>query len=144
MPAPHCRDGSCRYVRAKFSSGPSSTGLHAVVWLVETKPSLKIDCFDVDNGLKNIIFRNKTFLFFKIESWNFQHLFETEFRETSQNFNSIRQPIEKMKITIVWISCMSWNLWGSTKFYFKQILKVSAFYLEKQKSFIPKNNIFRP
>ena len=51
-------------------------------------------------------FRNKTFLFFKIESWNFQHLFEKEFCETSQNFNSIRQPIEKMKITIVW---MSWN-----------------------------------
>ena len=29
-------------------------------------------------------------------------------------------------------------LWGFTKFFFKQILKVSAFYLEKQKSFIPK------
>ena len=33
-------------------------------------------------------FRNKTFLFFKIESWNFQHLFENKFHETSQNFNS--------------------------------------------------------
>ena len=30
------------------------------------------------------IFRNNTFLFFKIENWNFQHLFEKEFRETSQ------------------------------------------------------------
>ena len=30
----------------------------------------------------------KTFLFFKIESWNFQVQFEIEFRETSQNFNS--------------------------------------------------------
>ena len=29
------------------------------------------------------------------------------------------------------------------KFYFKQMLKVSAFYLEKQKSFIPKKN-FKP
>ena len=29
-------------------------------------------------------------MFFKIESWNFQHLFEKEFRETSQNFNSFR------------------------------------------------------
>ena len=28
-------------------------------------------------------------------------------------------------------------LWGFTKFNFKQMLKVSAFYLEKQKSFIP-------
>ena len=34
-------------------------------------------------------------MFFKIESWNFQHLFEIEFRETLQNFNSIRQPIKK-------------------------------------------------
>ena len=34
------------------------------------------------------------------------------------------------------------TLWGFTKFIFKQILKVSAFYLEKQKSFIPKKNIF--
>ena len=51
-----------------------------------------------------------------------------EFRETSQNFNSIRQPIEKMKIKI------AETLRGFTKFYFK----VSAFYLQKQKSFIPK------
>ena len=34
-----------------------------------------------------------------------------------------------MKIKIVW---MSWN------FFFTQMLKVSAFYLEKRKSFIPK------
>ena len=81
--------------------------------------------------------RNKTFLFFKIESWNFQHLFEKAIRETSQNLNSIRQLIEKMKITIVWISWMSWNFvrfheiqfqtdtesfnflsWKTKKFYF--------------------------
>ena len=29
-------------------------------------------------------------------------------------------------------------LWGFTKFFFQKMLKVSAFYLEKQKSFIPK------
>ena len=58
---------------------------------------------------KFYFFRNKTFLFFKIESWNFQQLFEKEFRETSQNFNSIRQPIEKIKINIFWMSWMSWN-----------------------------------
>ena len=34
-----------------------------------------------------IFFRDKTFLFFKIESWNFQHLFEIKNHETSQNFN---------------------------------------------------------
>ena len=36
-------------------------------------------------------FRNKTFLFVKIENWNFQHLFDLEFRETSQNFSSFEQ-----------------------------------------------------
>ena len=44
-----------------------------------------------------------------------------------------------MKITNVWISGMSWVF---KKFYLKKMLKVSAFYLEKQKSFIPKKNIF--
>ena len=75
---------------------------------LELKPSLKIGsvnkaffCFDIDNGLKNVFFKNKTFMFFKVESLNFQHRFENEFRKTSQNFNSIRQPIEIMKITIV-------------------------------------------
>ena len=33
-------------------------------------------------------------------------------------------------------------LWGFTKSNSKQVLKVSAFYLEKQKSFIPKKNFF--
>ena len=47
--------------------------------LIETK----LFGFDIDNGFKNIFFRNKTFLFFKKESRNFQHMFETEFRETS-------------------------------------------------------------
>ena len=52
-------------------------------------------------------------MFFKIESWNFQHLFEKAFGETSQNFNSIRQLIEKFEIKIVWISWMSWNFAAS-------------------------------
>ena len=39
-------------------------------------------------GLKNIFFMNKTFLFFKLESWNFQVQFEIKIRESSQNFNS--------------------------------------------------------
>ena len=78
-------------------------------------------------------------MFFKIESWNLQHLFKIEFRETSQNFNSNRQPIEKIKNNNC-LNELKW--WGFTKFYFKQMLKVSAFYHEKQKSFIPKKNIF--
>ena len=35
-------------------------------------------------------------------------------------------------------------LWGFTKFYFKQMLKVSVFHLKKQKSFIPKKLFFSP
>ena len=85
----------------------------------------------------------KTFLFFKIESWIFQHLFEIEFRETSQTFNSFRsfssfrQSLFLFCLAVVWLS---WTF--VMKFFFKQMLKVSVFYLEKQKSFIPKQNIF--
>ena len=43
---------------------------------------------------------------------------------------SIRQQIEKMEIKIVWMSWLSWNF---VKLVFKQMLKVSAFYLKKQK-----------
>ena len=50
-------------------------------------------CLFRDYGLYRIFFRNKTFLFFKIESWNFQDLFKQELRETSQNFKLIRQEI---------------------------------------------------
>ena len=72
---------------------------------VQSKPSLKIGTENAiwwnslglfrDYGLNYIFFRNKTFLFFKIESWNLQHLFKKKIRETSQNFNSIRKWVEK-------------------------------------------------
>ena len=35
-------------------------------------------------------------------------------------------------------------LWGFMKFFFKQMLKISALCLKKQKSFIPKKIFFRP
>ena len=50
----------------------------------------------------------KVFLFVHIESWNFQHLFDEELCETSQNFNSFGQflvPIKKCHLNIVWMSC---------------------------------------
>ena len=51
----------------------------------------------LDYGL-NHIFWNILFCFLcKIESWNFQDLFEKEFRETSQNFNSISKGRKKWK-----------------------------------------------
>ena len=73
------------------------------ITISSSKPSRKIESvnkaflFWYWQGPKKYIFRNKTFLFFKIESWNFQHLFEKGFHEISQNFNSIRQQIEKWK-----------------------------------------------
>jgi hypothetical protein len=60
-------------------------------------------------GLKNIFFRNKTFLFFKIESWNFQYLFEIEFHETSQNFNSFSWFRQLLFSFFLWVVCLSWN-----------------------------------
>ena len=86
--------------------------------------------------LEKYFFRNKTFLLFKLESWNFQHLFEIKFHKTSQNFISIRQWIEKKQLS-EWVEI----LLGFMKFYFKQMLISSAFYKEKQKSFIPKKRM---
>ena len=79
-------------------------------------------------------------MFFKRERWNFHHLSE----ETSQNFHSIRKWIEKMEKKLSewaeWVEI----LWGFMKFFFKQMLKVSVFYLEKQKKYIPKKIFFKP
>ena len=79
--------------------------------LWEPKPSLKIGTANSicwrslglfrDYDLNHIFFRNKTVLFFKIESWNLQHLFKREFCETSQNFSSFEQlvfPIEEYRL----------------------------------------------
>ena len=90
------------------------------------------------HGTLHIFFRNKTFLFVKIESWNFQQLFDLGFRETLQNFSSFRQ-------TFRWHFCMGNKdlskladiFWGFTKSLIIKMLKISAFYLDKQKSFVP-------
>ena len=113
-----------------------------------SKPSLKIGtanaiCWNSlglfrDYGLNYIFFSNKTFLFFKIESWNFQHLFEKEFHETSQNFNSIRQRIQNMEVEIVW---MSWNFVRFHEILFQTDAENFSFLYWKQKSFIPKEYI---
>ena len=84
-------------------------------------------------GLKNILFRYKTFLCFKIQSWNFQKLFEIEFCERNRIF---------LFIFLYQLSDWVEILWGFTISFFKEVLKVSVFYLDKQKSFIPEKNIF--
>ena len=106
------------------------------------KPSLKIRtvsaiCWNyILTYLETMtFFRNKTFLFFKIESWNFQHLFEKEFRETSQNFNSIRQVIEKIEMTIVWMSWMSWNFVRFHEILFQTDAESFSFLSWKTKKF---------
>ena len=113
--------------------------------LVGPKPSLEIGtanaicwnslCLFRDYGLNHTFLGLNLFLFFKIISWNLKHLFEKEFREISQNFNSIRQRIQKMEIEIVW---MSWNFVRFHKILFQTDAESFSFYLEKQKSFIPK------
>jgi hypothetical protein len=53
-------------------------------------------------------------LFFKIESWIFQHLFEIEVRKTSQDFNSFssfRQLLFSFFLSVVWLS------WNFVKFH---------------------------
>ena len=104
------------------------------------KPSLKIKtanaffCILVVQ-LKKIFFRNKIFLFFKIESWIFQYLFEIKFRETSQNFNSFSL-FTQFLFSFFFMSCL-------IKFKLCEvspILIVSTFYLEKKVLFL--NEIF--
>ena len=90
-------------------------------------------------------FRDKTFLFFKIKGWNFQVQFEIEFHETSHNFNSFSL-FRQLLFSFFFFGLSDWveTLWGFMKFFFKLILKVSAIYLQKQKSFIPKKMFFKP
>ena len=94
--------------------------------------------------LTKIFFRNKTFWFFKIESWNFQNMFEKEFSDISQNLNSFSSfsSFRQFLFPYFFYQLSNWVeiLWGFTKFFFKLSLRFSAFYLEKQKSFIPKKN----
>ena len=93
--------------------------------------------------LKSILFRNKTFFFqdrkLKLSaclcswiSWNL-----TQFQ--------LIQIIQTMVIFIFfyWLSDWVEILWRFMKFFFKQILKVSAICLDKQKSFNPKKR-FKP
>ena len=78
-----------------------------------------------------------------IESWNVQHLFEKEFREASQISSHSAHSDNCYFHFFYPLSDRVEILWG---FIFKQMLKISDFYVEKQKkSFIPKKKSwFRP
>ena len=96
---------------------PLQTRLLSFIFIFRlyTKPSGKLRRLTPSFGCtlairpKNIFFRNKTFLFFKIESWNFQVQFEIKIRETSQNFNSYSlfgQLLFSSFLSVVWLSWM--------------------------------------
>ena len=126
--------------------------------LLQSKPSLKIRTANAifwislgmfrDYGPKNISFGNKTFLFLKIESWNIvSWIFSICLKENfmkphniwTHSAHSDNFHFHFFKQLSDWVEI----LWGFTKFFFKQMLKVSAFYLKKQKCFIPIINIFQ-
>ena len=101
------------------------------------KPSLKIGSvnkavlFWYWQQSKNTFFVNKTFLFFNIESWNFQVQFEIEFRETSQHFNSLslfRQLLFSSFLSVVWLS---WNFCEISQFFFKKEVETFRIFLKK-------------
>ena len=60
-----------------------------------------------------------------------------------QNFNSIRQPIEIMKVTIVWMSWLSWNFVRSHEILFQTDTESLSFLSWKTKKVLsPQKNFF--
>ena len=86
------------------------------------------------------LFRNKTVLFFKIESWKFQHLFEINFGKPrkistplAHSDNCYFHPFCRLSH---WVEI----LWSFTKVCYKRLLKVSW----TIKKFHSKKKKFRP
>ena len=79
-----------------------------------------------------IYFLGIKILFFRIESWHFQHPFETEFLKTSQNFSPFRKLLISFFLWVVWLS---WNFVSQRSFlnrYWKfqlSILKKKVLFL---------------
>ena len=92
--------------------------MHFKSCIERPKPSLKIRTANSifwislgifrDYSLKNIFLGNKTFLCFKIESWNFQHVFEIEFFETYSGHCQY----QKQKRFVYWLN-FQWRFWGT-------------------------------
>ena len=73
---------------------------------------------------------NIFFLFFKIETWNFQHLFEIGFQQTSQNSTNSRQLLFSCFLYVVWLS---WNFLGFHKILFQTDSESLSFLFWKKK-----------
>ena len=86
-------------------------------------------------GLRNIFCRNKTFLFFNIESWNFQHLFEKKIVKPHKISTQSDNWLKKWKLEIVWIGWMSWNFVRCHKIQFQTDSESFSFLSWKTKKF---------
>ena len=128
------------YLNIKWCKLPkSSQNLH---WkLGQLTPSFGSLLGYLMTTVKKKIFRNKTFLFLKIESWDFQHLFEKEFCETSQNFNSFRQLLFSFFLSVVWLT---WNFVRFHEILLQRDGESFSFLSWKTKSFIPIKIFSRP
>ena len=91
-------------------------------------------------GPKDNFFRSKKFLFFKIESWSFQNLFENEFCETSQSFNTFI----KLLLTFFSLGCLIELKFRevSRNSFSNRSWKFQLFMLKNKKSFIPPKKYF--
>ena len=92
-----------------------------------------------DYSVNNIFLVKKYFLFFKIESWNFQHLFENRI---SWNLNSFRQLLFSFFLLVVWLS---WNFVRFLEILFQTDAESFSFLSWKTKKVLfLKKNFFKP
>ena len=89
----------------------------------------------VDNSR---IYSVTSFLFLKIESWNFQHLIHLEFCESSQNFRSFGQLLFFRAHVINWIQ-IQLVTWGVTN---RDVLLLTAICYSRNKEKSLSNNLF--
>jgi hypothetical protein len=88
-----------------------------------------------DYGLDHIFLRNKTFLFFKIESWNCQHLFKNGVCEISQNFNSFSSFRQFLFSFFLLVVRLSWNFVRFHEILFQTDAEDFSFLSWKRKRF---------
>ena len=76
--------------------------------------------------------------------WNLSRYLKNELKLSASVWTRISWNLTEYQLIHLSIGWLNWNFGGFTKFFFKQMIKVSAFYLEKRKSFIPKKIFFKP
>ena len=115
----------------------------SLFWTLKlSKPSLKIGsvnkvfCFDIDNGLKNIFFYEQNFFVFQDRKLK---LSASVWKRISCNLTKFqlnqKTDIKKMKITIVWMSWMSWNFVRFHEILFQTDAETFSFLSWKTKKF---------